>query len=452
MAVMGLDDLLEEAVDFCATVDFSKSQSIDEQVSVFETTIRYLGGLLSAYELAGKRHSILVQKAREVGDKMAFAWRSPDQAVPYPRVVFSRNQALTQGTNIAEAGTLALEWFTLSKYTGNGTYAALGVGALEHIAGLTPPLPGLAARSVDPTSGRFTNSFVGWGGGSDSYFEYLVKFPRLTNTDDQMFLKTWHTAVDSSINTLLRTGSVGGWQYLGDWDAGRYTPVSSHLECFHGGNWLMGGRMLNNQTIVDIGLDLVDSCWNSYASTPTGIGPEAFRWFPQGTEPTITGDNLRFYQEHGFYITSPGYILRPEVLESNFIAWRVTGDTKYLDRAADAIESFNAYLRNTTRFEGYAGINNVNRGDGGGFRDDTESFWFAEVLKYLYLTFDDPSRISLDEWVFNTEAHPFEAPPALRVYTDGELLPPSDELFSPISEFAGGSEVVSGRIMPTGGI
>lgn len=37
-----------------------------------------------------------------------------------------------------------------------------------------------------------------------------------------------------------------------------------------------------------------------------------------------------------------------------------------------------------------------------------ESFWLAETLKYLYLTLDDsnPQLVSLDEYVFNTEAHP----------------------------------------------
>lgn len=34
------------------------------------------------------------------------------------------------------------------------------------------------------------------------------------------------------------------------------------------------------------------------------------------------------------------------------------------------------------------------------------SFYFAEVLKYLYLTFAEPDVISLDRFVFNTECHP----------------------------------------------
>lgn len=43
-----------------------------------------------------------------------------------------------------------------------------------------------------------------WGGGSDSYIEYLIKYARLTNTNDNLFADTWATAVDSSIRTLLR--------------------------------------------------------------------------------------------------------------------------------------------------------------------------------------------------------------------------------------------------------
>lgn len=40
------------------------------------------------------------------------------------------------------------------------------------------------------------------------------------------------------------------------------------------------------------------------------------------------------------------------------MAWRVTGDTKYLDRAASAIESFNKYMTSPD-FKGYAALRNV---------------------------------------------------------------------------------------------
>lgn len=43
-------------------------------------------------------------------------------------------------------------------------------------------------------------------------------------------------------------------------------------------------------------------------------------------------------------------------------------------------------------------------------RNEMESFWIAETLKYYYLLFSEPDVISLDEWVLNTEAHPFRRP------------------------------------------
>ena len=73
------------------------------------------------------------------------------------------------------------------------------------------------------------------------------------------------------------------------------------------------------------------------------------------------------------------YVQRPEVLESNFYAWRVTGNQTYLHRARSAAASFIKYLSTPTGFAGIYDVNNpatlkIN---------ETESFWFAEVLKYL---------------------------------------------------------------------
>ncbi len=70
------------------------------------------------------------------------------------------------------------------------------------------------------------------------------------------------------------------------------------------------------------------------------------------------------------------------MLESNFYAWRVTGDPKYLDRAAKTIGNFRTYLKAPVA---YAGIMDVNNRASSKI-NDMESFWFAEVLKYLYVT------------------------------------------------------------------
>ena len=42
--------------------------------------------------------------------------------------------------------------------------------------------------------------------------------------------------------------------------------------------------------------------------------------------------------------------------------------------------------------------------------DSMQSFWFSEAVKYLFLIFSEPDLLSLDDFVFNTEAHPFRIP------------------------------------------
>jgi hypothetical protein len=38
--------------------------------------------------------------------------------------------------------------------------------------------------------------------------------------------------------------------------------------------------------------------------------------------------------------------------------------------------------------------------------DVSQSWFFAETLKYFYLLFSPDSALSLQDWVLNTEAHP----------------------------------------------
>ncbi|KAJ7892744.1 glycoside hydrolase family 47 protein [Mycena olivaceomarginata] len=412
MFVMGLEDDFLGAVNFSSQINFNASKTTDTVRRPFGTW----AGFLSSYELSGYKHPILLEKAKEVADKMAYGWVG-NNAIPYGFLQFSTNTPADRNrkspsfscsaSNIAEAGTLTLEWETLSKYTKNATYGKLATGAVKHIANLV--------CRYRPTTGAFVGGYVSWGGASDSYLEYLLKYARLTNTKDNIYLDTWKVGFCSK-------STVGNHTYLADYDDdGKIRHVGSHLACFHAGNWLLGtaGKLLQNQTIINTALELNEACWNTYASTLTGIGPEAFAFessdgnFTGGSDPSAAQQAMKFYNEHGFYITSSAYILRPEVLD-------VTGETKYLDRASSAIDAFNKYLPTTVAF---AALNDVNS-ENGGFIDDMQSFWFAEVLKYLYLTFDDPKHISLDDYVFNTECQPFKAPPALNSYKgSGGYLP-----------------------------
>lgn len=71
---------------------------------------------------------------------------------------------------------------------------------------------------------------------------------------------------------------------------------------------------------------------------------------------------------------------------------------------------FEAVINATQTPVGHSAIDNVASLKAPEPLDNMESFWFAETLKYFYLLFTTPDVISLDDWVLNTEAHPFKRP------------------------------------------
>ncbi|EGR49218.1 glycoside hydrolase family 79 [Trichoderma reesei QM6a] len=106
------------------------------------------------------------------------------------------------------------------------------------------------------------------------------------------------------------------------------------------------------------------------------------------------------------HIQSRQYILRPEAIESVWYMYRITGDPIWMEKGW---KMFEATIRATRTEIANSAIDDVNSEEPG-LKDEMESFWLAETLKYYYLLFSEPSVISLDEWVLNTEAHPFKRP------------------------------------------
>jgi len=138
----------------------------------------------------------------------------------------------------------------------------------------------------------------------------------------------WILAADSTIAHLAsHPSSRPDLTYLAAFNNRTLNLQSGHLACFDGGNFILGGLVLAKQKYVDFGLELVASCENTYNQTLTGIGPDGFGW----DEGRIPGGQEEFYERAGFYITGSDYLLRPEVLESFYYAYRATGDRKYQD-------------------------------------------------------------------------------------------------------------------------
>ncbi|KKK25397.1 hypothetical protein AOCH_005566 [Aspergillus ochraceoroseus] len=105
-------------------------------------------------------------------------------------------------------------------------------------------------------------------------------------------------------------------------------------------------------------------------------------------------------------ISSRQYILRPEAIESVFIMFRLTGDPSWREKGWKMYQAVAEYTK--TELANSA-IDDVTV-ESPRPLDSMESFWLAETLKYFYLLFSDTDVVSLDEYVLNTEAHPFKRP------------------------------------------
>ncbi|KAG8163156.1 hypothetical protein KVR01_007634 [Diaporthe batatas] len=102
------------------------------------------------------------------------------------------------------------------------------------------------------------------------------------------------------------------------------------------------------------------------------------------------------------------YILRPEAIESVWYMYRITGDPIWQEKGW---KMWKAVAKHTRSRVAHTAVDGVNNKDGTTSPiDSMESFWLAETLKYYYLLYSAPDLISLDDWVLNTEAHPFPRP------------------------------------------
>lgn len=406
--IMGLDDIVAQGTQFVKQVNFS--QTTQTTISLFETNIRYVASLLSLYELTGKTDQNLVDQAKVIGDKLLKGWKDSNE-LPYNSLNDWTNGPSPDSSEnaiLAQAGTLVIEFDRLSKFTNDSTYRDHAIRSMKAIIRSKAVLPGLYAQSIDPKTAEPLNDYVTWSGGSDSFFEYLLKYGQLIGSTDT-YISTWIDSVKSSIQYLLtKPGDTNAnITILSDYSPsnGGLIPQFTHLGCFVGGNWILGGKLLDSEEIFQYGLDLTNGCINTYTSSVTGIGPEVFVFkSDNGGTNGVTIYHEEFYKEHGFDYSVPSYILRPEVLESVFYAYRSTGDKRWQDLAWAAFNSIKKYCKAPAALASISQVNNTQTTQ----INDSESFLYAELLKYLYLIFDDPDVISLDTFVFNTEAHPFK--------------------------------------------
>ncbi|CAL8110468.1 unnamed protein product [Orchesella dallaii] len=386
--IMEMMDEYAKARGLVANLTFT---GIDAAVSIFETNIRIVGGCLTAYALTQDR--VFVDKALQMAELLLPAFDTPS-GLPYSYLNILTGQPTSSSEAVlAEFGTLHLEFMYLSEVSGDVRFREKALKVREVLKNIEKP-KGLYWNFMDVNTGRFTRNHVSIGALADSYYEYLLKASiQLGDTEARQL---YDDAMDGFVNnSLVKVSSPSNLLYIAESRDDRVEDVVGHLACFAGGMFALGAHVdpTNKNAVRDaeIGRNFTNTCHESYIRTATKIGPETFRF----------NDEV---EAEGQYDSDKGYILRPEVIESYMVLYRLTNDTKYRDWGWEAAQAIERYTK-AGPGRGYSGIRNVDSTNPA--KDDVQqTFFLAETLKYLYLLFSTNDLISLDEWVFNTECHP----------------------------------------------
>lgn len=367
MLFMGLRSQADSARDLILD---SLRFDYDMEVSNFEITIRMLGGLLSAYEWNGDPR--FLHLALDLASRLSKAFRSPT-GMPYRFVNLKTGKTSGKISNPAEIGTMLVEYGTLSRLSGDPRYYRLAKRAMVALYDRRSPRTGLVGSAINVETGKWVGKQSSIGGGTDSYYEYLLKSWILFGDPD------CHRMWDSSISAINRylADTVDGnlWYGHAQMDTGRITgPYYGALDAFFAGALALGGDLSRARALQASNFKM---------------------WQLAGIEPEIL-------DYRNMTIQDGAYMLRPENLESCYYLYHYTRDTVYLQMARTMVESL---FRNCRVADGFVAIKDVRNMTPD---DQMESFFFAETLKYAYLIFADPPPLKFDRVIFNTEAHPMK--------------------------------------------
>lgn len=369
-------------------------------VSVFETNIRVVGGLLSAHLLSRRAgvklepgwpcNGPLLRLAEDMAKRLIAAFDTPT-GMPYGTVnlKYGVPEGETSITCTAGIGTFLLEFGTLSRLTGDPLYEEVAMNAIKALHYYKSNI-GLVGNHIDVLTGHWTAQDSGIGAGIDSYFEYLAKGTLLFQDPLLASIFQEHRR---AIEKYVRRED---WHLWVSMTKGQVTlPVFQSLDAYWPGVLSLFGEIGDAMK----SLHNYHRVWKQFGFTPE------FYNIPQAE----AGTNRE------------GYPLRPELIESVMYLYRATRDPYLIQVGVDILKSMQHSAKTTC---GYATINDVRDHRKA---DRMESFFLAETTKYLYLLFDvdnfihntgSEGEIIDTQWgqcvvdaggyIFNTEAHPID--------------------------------------------
>jgi mannosyl-oligosaccharide alpha-1,2-mannosidase len=361
--VMGLDAEFGDALGW---VKDHAGFDVDGEVSVFETSIRLVGGLLSAHHACGD--AVLLAKARDLADRLLPAFDTPT-GMPYRYINLKTGARRDPATNPAEVGTYLPEYGTLSKLTGDPRYFDAAKRAMVAMYTRRSKI-GLLADRIDATTGTWLSRRATIGPPSDSYYEYLWDGWQLFGDADCKAMYDSCTAAILRHQVVKAKGQL--WFVDVDFESG--APLSSEqdeLASFYGGLLAQGGAGATGAAYT--------RAWAG-VQAQFGILPEGYD-FATGKPTSVTN------------------ALRPELADAAFNhwlldrkpEWRMLGRAHYL-----AMKRWNK-----ARY-GYADMADVTTK---AQADHCPGYWWSEQMKYYWLLFSDTPRFDYQRNYLSTEGN-----------------------------------------------
>lgn len=491
LMIMNLTSRVQDARNW---IQNSLRYNQDHDVNTFETTIRMLGGLLSAHYLstsypdlapikdddAGSLgEDLYIEKATDLAERLLGAFDSKT-GIPYASVNLNQSVGLLSHTDggassTAEATTVQLEFKYLAKLTGEPEFWTT-VEKVMQVVDSQEVEGGLVPIFIHPDTGHFRDNNIRLGSRGDSYYEYLIKQYLQTSKQEPIYKEMWDEALMGVRKHLITFTRDARLMIIGERPSGLQkglSPKMDHLVCFMPGTIALGATggltLTEAKKLPDwtqrqdeemlIAKELMKTCWATYVYTKTGLAPEITYFevdnppremesvFPDSTMATgnrksegkdlplvsapiypLDDEKLLWREDITIQPQDRHNLQRPETVESLFYMYRITGDETYRHWGWEMFKSFIKHTavveeedrdssqpssaakwadqsKPVSRVVGFTSLSNVNIIPATQ-RDNMESFWLAETLKYFYLLFSDRDFIPLEETVFNTEAHP----------------------------------------------
>ncbi len=235
MYVMGLREEADKTREYIA-----QNLRFDHDIEVknFEITIRVLGGLVSSYQLSGDKR--LLALADDLGQRLLPAFNSKT-GMPYMYVNLKTGAVRGEVSNLAEIGTLLIEFGALGKLTGKPVYYEKAKRALVELYNRRSKI-GLVGSTINVETGEWVNKTSHISGGIDSYYEYLLKCWKLFGDSDCK--EMWQQSITAMNKHVAHEATSGLWYAQVDMDTGqRIATRFGALDAFMPAVLAIGGDM-----------------------------------------------------------------------------------------------------------------------------------------------------------------------------------------------------------------